>query len=361
MPQSYFIIDLVDPLLAYASITLFALSAVLAMRDARHIVQGRLLALVMVTQLFLAIAALPAVQFLPPSLTIIARALALPNVGLLWWFCLSLLRDDFKPGRLEWGGLLALLIVPALYFIERFGSALPFNDWVNSLGDLPPLAMVAHVVWVAISERDADLIEPRRRARLVLAFAPLAALLVSLFAESMQSDPMASIVRNGLGMLPAQILIFFWLVNMGAERLLFTSHPQPQAPQIDPRDVALHRKLMAAMVEDRAYLRQGLTIDELADMLKVPPHQLRHLINTGLGFRNFPSFLNGFRLAHAKSALADDERARDTVLAIAYESGFASLPSFNRVFKDAEGQTPSAFRTGALVRLAAEKKSVMQN
>jgi AraC-like DNA-binding protein len=46
--------------------------------------------------------------------------------------------------------------------------------------------------------------------------------------------------------------------------------------------------------------------------------------------------------------LADVERARETILAIAYESGFASLQSFNRVFKDVVGQTPTDFRAAAL-------------
>jgi AraC-like DNA-binding protein len=72
------------------------------------------------------------------------------------------------------------------------------------------------------------------------------------------------------------------------------------------------------------------------------------LIHSGLGYRNFAAFLNGYRLSHAKALLANPDRARDTVLAIAHEAGFASLPTFNRVFKDAEGQTPTEFREASL-------------
>jgi AraC-like DNA-binding protein len=71
---------------------------------------------------------------------------------------------------------------------------------------------------------------------------------------------------------------------------------------------------------------------------------LRAVINQGLGHRNFASFVNGYRLAYAKAALADPVRGRETVLAIAYEAGFASLQTFNRVFKETEGDTPSGFR-----------------
>jgi AraC-like DNA-binding protein len=110
--------------------------------------------------------------------------------------------------------------------------------------------------------------------------------------------------------------------------------------------------LMQAIDEEQVYLRPGLTIESLAELLKAPTHQLRYLINAGMGFRNFASFLNGYRLTHAKAALADGDRARDTILAIAYESGFASLQSFNRVFKDVVGQTPTDFRSAALAPAA---------
>lgn len=164
--------------------------------------------------------------------------------------------------------------------------------------------MVGHVIWVALSERNLDLVEPRRRARLWIVFAPLAALLVSLFSETVESDHLASILRNGLGAIPAQLVLLFWLTRMEAERLQF----RPQAktildvPQIEPKDVALHRRLMRVIDEEHIYLRPGLTIENLADQLKAPTHQLRHLINAGMGFRNFTSFLNGYRLTHAKAA-----------------------------------------------------------
>ena len=165
------------------------------------------------------------------------------------------------------------------------------------------------------------------------------------------ADPVAlHILRNALGVIPAQLLLLFWLTRMSPEHLQFKPAAKTIAdePLIDPKDVALHGRLMQAIDEDQVYLRPRLVIEDLADLLTTPTHQLRHLINAGMGYRNFASFLNRYRLAHAKAALADSDRARETVLAIAYESGFASLQSFNRVFKEAVGQTPTDFRTAAL-------------
>ncbi len=341
---------LVDGFLATGSFTLFAYGATLALRDTRHTVQGRLLIALLFCLTFLSFTMVPGAQLLSPPLFTFSKAIGVFNLGLLWWLCLSVLRDDFRIDGRATVGLVALSLVPSVYFVEHLGIDVPFGGTVSRLGNIPPMIMVAHVVWVALSERGTDLVEPRRRARLLLVVAPLLALMVSLLTESMESPHLAAILRSALGVLPVQLGLLFWLSSMRTEPLQFK--PPAKAildqPRVDPKDLALQRRLMQAIETDHVYLRPGLTIDDLADLLKAPTHQLRHLINTGMGFRNFSAFLNGYRLAHAKSALSDVDRARDTVLAIAYEAGFSSLQSFNRVFKEMEGQTPTDFRSAAL-------------
>lgn len=72
------------------------------------------------------------------------------------------------------------------------------------------------------------------------------------------------------------------------------------------------------------------------------------MIHRQLGHDHFRHLLNSYRVAEARRILADPARRRDKLIAVAMDSGFASLPSFNRVFRDLEGRTPSAFRTAAL-------------
>lgn len=348
MPIS--LLAFIDTLLAFGSVTLFGIGTALAIRDTRHILQGRLLIALLVSLTFLAFTIVPGAHLLPAPLLAMAKAIGIPNLGLLWWFCLSLFRDDFRIGALQWAVLAALALTPGYYFLESLGHQFPLSETVDELGSIPPILMVGHIFWVALSEHNSDLVESRRRARLWIVFALLAALLVSLFSETMAGDHLPSILRNALGVIPAQLLLLFWLTRMSPEHLQFKPAAKTIAdePLIDPKDVALHGRLMQAIDEDQVYLRPRLVIEDLADLLTTPTHQLRHLINAGMGYRNFASFLNRYRLAHAKAALADSDRARETVLAIAYESGFASLQSFNRVFKEAVGQTPTDFRTAAL-------------
>jgi AraC-like DNA-binding protein len=340
----------INSALSYGCMTLFLVSTMLAIRDLRGFVQGQLLIALLVSASGLALTIMPDAGLLPPSVVALALAIGLPNLGLLWWFCLSVLRDDFRIGPLEWAGLIALMVVPLVYFLAQLGVRLPFLGIVNAFGSIPPLIMVGHVIWLAVSGRATDLVEERRFVRLCLVFAPLASLVVALIAETLPSVQLGTMLRIGLGILPVQLLLFFWLVRMPPGALLFQQAREPVAEpvKIDPKNVDLHRRLMAAMETDQVYLRHSLTIDSLAETLKVPAHQLRRLINASLGFRNFANFLNGYRLNYAKAALANPARSRDAILAIAFDAGFASLPSFNRVFKEVEGQTPTEFRSKAL-------------
>lgn len=272
MPSSA--IALIDMLLSFGSITLFALGTALAIRDTDGILQGRILIAFLASLTFLALAIAPGAHLLPAPLLTISTAIGVPNLGLLWWFCLSLLRDDFRIGGVEWVGLVALGFAPCFYLVESFGYSLPFSTTVHSLGSIVPLLMVGHVIWVALSERNSDLVEHRRRARLWIVFAPFAALLVSLLSEPMQNGHLSSILRNGLGVIPTQLVLLFWLARMSPEQLQFKALARVpfKEPLIDLKDMALHRRLTQAIEEQQVYLRPGLTIENLAELLKTPTH-----------------------------------------------------------------------------------------
>ena len=57
--------------------------------------------------------------------------------------------------------------------------------------------------------------------------------------------------------------------------------------------------------------------------------------------KSFPQLLNEKRVETAKTLLLDTDAS---IKIVAQEVGFNSLPSFNRVFKEVEGQSPSSYR-----------------
>ena len=117
---------------------------------------------------------------------------------------------------------------------------------------------------------------------------------------------------------------------------------------VTPTDDLLAQRLLTHMETMRPYRDETLTVAGLAAQLGEPEYRLRRIVNGALGHRNFAAFLNGYRLAEVKAALADPEQREVPILTIALDSGFGSLGPFNRAFREAEGTTPSAWRAARL-------------
>lgn len=87
-----------------------------------------------------------------------------------------------------------------------------------------------------------------------------------------------------------------------------------------------------------------LTIKKLAEETGIQTHQLRRMINKELGYRNFRDFVNLHRVKEAQVMLSDPKFSTASITEIAFDCGFNSIPSFNRVFKAEVGETPSDYR-----------------
>ena len=217
--------------------------------------------------------------------------------------------------------------------------------------------MLAHRFWTSIRGYRDDLVEGRRRTRLWFMLASSMDALIIVGGETAQyfvtgaaPDPEWFKIARVLIIFPITLFTVHWFLRAQPEQFLFETVQQSVVPPpvVAPKDHATHTRLVAAMQEENLYREQGLGIGDLAAKLSVPEHQLRALINKGLGYRNFAAFLNQYRLSEAKAALADPEQARTPILTIAMDVGYASLATFNRAFKSEEGTTPSAFRANAL-------------
>lgn len=105
----------------------------------------------------------------------------------------------------------------------------------------------------------------------------------------------------------------------------------------------LKTRLLDMMTREELFLDPGLTLPKLAQTLNVPVNHLSQVINEQLG-RNFFDFINGYRVDAAKQQLARPGAAQLKLVSVAFDCGFNSLATFNRVFKDMAGRNPSDFR-----------------
>lgn len=106
----------------------------------------------------------------------------------------------------------------------------------------------------------------------------------------------------------------------------------------------MKRKLIQVMTKEKVFLNPELTLNELADKLEMKVSELSHFINSNLN-KNFNDFVNEYRVNEFKRLVsAQDVDSKATVIELAFDSGFNSKASFNRIFKEATGMTPSEYR-----------------
>ncbi|MDR1939089.1 MAG: helix-turn-helix domain-containing protein [Tannerellaceae bacterium] len=106
----------------------------------------------------------------------------------------------------------------------------------------------------------------------------------------------------------------------------------------------LAERLKEYMDKEKPYINADLDLRDLAAHLNVYPHYVTQVLNT-LFNQNFYEFVNTHRVNEAKKHLKDSSRAgKVSILSIAYGCGFNSKSSFNRIFKQKTGMTPSEFR-----------------
>lgn len=131
---------------------------------------------------------------------------------------------------------------------------------------------------------------------------------------------------------------------------LFTKVPlqkvelQPEIIKaIDKADETFIYKLLAEMKNKRLHLNPDLTISALSGEMSVSEEYLSGILNNQLK-RNFFDFVNHYRVEDFKMQCQDSKKDNLTLIAIAYDCGFNSKATFNRVFKKTTTLTPSEYK-----------------
>lgn len=128
--------------------------------------------------------------------------------------------------------------------------------------------------------------------------------------------------------------------------LTLLEHRKELAPDMEeevkdgPGDDVMRRLMM---VTD--YIKNNLTADDLsqgamAEMAGISREYFSRIFKNVTGM-NYTKWLNMIRLEKATELLSDDKRP---LTEIAMMSGFQSIPSFNRVFREEKGMAPGEYR-----------------
>jgi len=102
-------------------------------------------------------------------------------------------------------------------------------------------------------------------------------------------------------------------------------------------------KLISVMDTEKPYLNRNLSIQDLSGFTGIPRHHITQVLNENHG-KNFFTFINEYRVKEVISRFGDQKNNNFTILAIAFDAGFNSKTTFNSIFKNWTGMTPSEYR-----------------
>ena len=121
--------------------------------------------------------------------------------------------------------------------------------------------------------------------------------------------------------------------------------PDPDIKTIEeykPEVETFDHELNSLMENDKPYLEPDLNLLQLADKVKLSRNQLSYIINQQHQM-NFNEFVNSYRIEEVKRLMLDPANKHLKLISLAYDAGFNSKASFNRIFKQMTDMTPSQY------------------
>jgi len=342
----------ISPLIAAAIAFAFSqvlLSIVLLFKVRRQwFAQELLLVFFLVSVLAYLISPFAIGHWLAPYLKTVENTLP----GLFWLLCCRLFDDRFRLAA--WNCVLAGLTVllPVVARVSATADVI-LPQWLfETLPQILEFVLLAWALYVVLRYWRDDLVETRRELRVwfCLLAGVYTFVLISLRELVFAGDQWFAVWQYApIGIISFTVNILLLQFTPGVLHIYkpdtagLETLSKPQTSAVDvPDDVV--KNLQTLMSQENIYREIGLTIGQLAEKLDLPEYRLRKIINGGLGYRNFSDYLNGFRIKDASRCLADPRQIDVPILNIALDTGFRSLSSFNKVFRETHSMTPSEYR-----------------
>lgn len=294
----------------------------------------------------------------PSSALFVLQILGASIPPLFWLFAVTFFSTKKEPislGPKHYIVLILSLLLSTVVCSYLQGGPSAERDALIYFNFMIKTVLVAFGLAAVIKNWAVDLVECRRRCRAsIVGAAGVVVIFVMMTEVIFDGQVMPDIViLFTLSIIATMSLATgYWMLISSPEAFLEATEQSsstekntvtlPETP--DGVDTLWLEKLHLCMEQNFYYRKNELTIRILAQHLAIPEHHLRRLINQHLGYRNFNDYLNRFRIKEASERLIDPANSRLPITTIALESGYISLTTFNKAFKDINEMTPSEFR-----------------
>jgi AraC-like DNA-binding protein len=312
------------------------------------------------------------------ALNILADALPLvlimPLGPLIWLYVQAMMDPAFKPSRKQVRHFYPVIIdlLPyGLIFVADIGlltgaiqpaQRLWVSDFVdnyNVYADIPRWASVSFYCWLSLQyirqRRLTQEAMPQATARWLQQF-----LLVFLVFQGIWLVYLVPYIipatRQWLldtvswypVFIPLAILVYWlgfkgYLVQYKSLRVGESKTPPTQAARLPETTAGQYiERLQQTMETEKLYLDSSLQVNSLAQHTGIPAKTVSAVLNQHLN-KSFSTFVNEYRVAAFKRRIMEPGTDLLTIPGIAMECGFSSPATFQRIFKQLTGTTPSQF------------------
>jgi AraC-like DNA-binding protein len=128
-------------------------------------------------------------------------------------------------------------------------------------------------------------------------------------------------------------------INFNMEKAIIPAEPNNA---INRDEEAFVHRLLGFMNSSKPHQNPDITLARLSNDLKVSSEYLSGVLNGRLNM-NFFDFINHYRVEEFKMLCNNPKSKNLTLISLAYDCGFNSKATFNRVFKKTVGCTPSEY------------------
>jgi len=113
-------------------------------------------------------------------------------------------------------------------------------------------------------------------------------------------------------------------------------------PQLSKESLIKKEAIETYFNTKKPYLNPDLNLLELANQLDMNRAELSEVINLGFQ-KNFNDFVNSYRVKTFQDMLSEGKHKQLSLLGVAFECGFNSKATFNRVFKKLTSLSPTQY------------------
>ncbi|RZJ36094.1 MAG: helix-turn-helix domain-containing protein [Chryseobacterium sp.] len=135
------------------------------------------------------------------------------------------------------------------------------------------------------------------------------------------------------------------IIGYGAKRpeiILAENSPGFQTPDPADKDQILYSRIILYFEEEKPYQKADFNIRKLAESLDSNSTYVSRALNK-IGNKKFNQLVNDYRINQVKAEIANNLHQKFTLEHIYTSAGFSQQSTFNRIFKENTGSTPSEY------------------